>query len=299
MKKKTLKILALVLAIILIIGVAFFANSLVGNPISKYLATKSANEHIEKNYSDKDFVVESVNYDFKTGDYHAKVTSPTSIDSHFTIQLGFTGKVFYDTYDDITTGWNTAYRLDEDYRNAVKSVTESQDFSEKYFVAYGEIPCVLSDYPIDEAKPDYALKREELVLDKVYDIRKIGAEHGKLVIYAYDEEVTEETLSKFLLEVKEKFDKSGVTFKAIDFVLEAPKQEDSFRNDDSCVEVKDFLYSDIYEDGLVDRVKEANQKAIEYNKEMYELKEQEIADYNAELESWKPGNRNQGPWLRF
>lgn len=279
MKKKFLKITALVVAIILIIGVGLFANSLVGNPVSKFLATKSANEHIEKNYGDKDFVVESVNYDFKTGDYHAKVTSPTSIDSHFTIQLGFTGKVFYDTYDDITTGWNTAYRLDEDYRNAVKSVTESQDFPYNCHICYGEMQFAMGDYPIYEAKPDYALKREELVVDKIYDIREMGAKAGRLTIYICDDEVTAERLAELLLGIKEKFDKSGVTFKAIDCILEPTDIE----NDDSRVEVKDFLYSDIYEDGLVDRVREANQKAIEYNKEMYELKEQEIADYNAEL----------------
>jgi len=281
MKKKTLKILALVLAIILIIGVAFFANSLVGNPISKYLATKSANEHIEKNYGDKDFVVESVNYDFKTGDYHAKVTSPTSIDSHFTIQLGFTGKVFYDTFDDITTGWNTAYRLDEDYRNAVKSVVESKDFPYNCHICIGEMQFAMGDYPIDEAKPDYALKREELVVDKIYDIREMGAKAGRLTIYIYDDEVTAERLAELLLGIKEKFDKSGVTFKAIDCILEPT----DIKNDDSKVEVMDFLYSDIYEDGLVDRVKVANKKAVEYNAKQNEIKEQEIADYNAALES--------------
>ena len=42
MKKKILKIVAFVLALALIVGVCVFANSLVGNPVSKLLATKTA-----------------------------------------------------------------------------------------------------------------------------------------------------------------------------------------------------------------------------------------------------------------
>ncbi len=256
MKKKALKITALVLAIVLIAGVALFANSLVGNPVSKYLVTKSAQEHLEKNYKNKDFQIEEVNYDFKTGGYYARVVSPTSIDSHFSLLFSFTGKLELDCYDDVTSGWNTAMRIEDDYRNAVKSVTESKGFSEKYFLAYGEIPFVLSDYPIDEETPDYAFANEDLVLDKDYDIREVGTQHGRLILYAYDDEVTPERLGELLLEVKEKFDKSGVTFKAIDFSLEPPKAEGEAAMSDKQISIKNFYYSDIYEEGLTERVKE-------------------------------------------
>ncbi len=277
MKKKILKILALVVAIVLIIGVGLFANALVGNPVSKFLATKSANEYIEKTYSDKDFVIEEVTYDFKTGGYYARVTSPTSIDSHFSLSFDWMGKLVLDCYDDVTTGWNTAMRLEDDYRNAVKAVTESKDFSEKYFLAYGEIPCVLSDYPIDEEKPEYALQRKDLVLDKVYDIREVGANHGKLVLWAQDDEVTIERLSELLLDVKNKFDKSGVTFKAVEFILEPTKEEGQPLMSDEQIKIRNFYYSDIYEDGLVERVKKANQETIEYDREQEKIKEEEIS----------------------
>lgn len=278
MKKKVLKVLALVLAIILIIGIGLFANALVGNPVSKFLATKGAEEHLAKNYSDKDFVVEEVNYDFKTGGYYARITSPTSIDSHFSLSFNWLGKLELDYYDDdVTTGWNTAMRLEDDYRNAVKAVTESEDFSEKYFIAYGEIPCVLSDYPIDEEHPEYALQKEELVIDKIYDIKEVASQHGKLVLYAYDEEVTHERLAELLLDVKNKFDNSGVTFKAVDFVLEPPKEEGQPLMSDEQIKIRNFYYSDIYEDGLVERVKKANQETIEYDKEQEKIKEAEIS----------------------
>ncbi|MBE6751310.1 MAG: DUF3139 domain-containing protein [Ruminococcaceae bacterium] len=277
MKKKILKVLALVVAIILIIGIGIFANGLVGNPVSKYLATKSANEYLEKTYSDKDFVIEEVNYDFKTGGYYARVTSPTSIDSHFSLSFDLMGKLVLDAYDDVTSGWNTAMRLEDDYRNAVKAITESKDFSEKYFIAYGEIPCILSDYPIDEEHPEYALQKEELVIDKIYDIKEVASQHGKLVLYAYDDEVTHERLAELLLDVKNKFDNSGVTFKAVDFVLEPPKVEGEPYMSDEQISIRNFYYSDIYEDGLVERVKKANQETIEYYEEQDKIKEQEIS----------------------
>ncbi|MBR2875988.1 MAG: hypothetical protein IKC01_02515 [Clostridia bacterium] len=276
MKKKILKAIAMVLAIILIIGVGVFANAFVGNPVSKYLATKGAKAHLEKTYGSTDFQIEEVIYDFKTCDYSAKITSPTSIDSHFTLSFNFTGKLTLDTYDDVTSGWNTACRLDEDYRNLVKSVTESKDFPKNYFIAYGEIPCVLSDYPVDEKHPDFALQKEELVLDKTYDIRELGAKSGKLIISVYDEAVTEEKLSEILLEIKERFDKAGVTFKGIDCRLEPPMEEGIASDYDNFVEVRNFLYSDINEDGLLEKVKKANKEAHEYHEEQESVKEAEI-----------------------
>ena len=48
MKKRILKIAAFVFAIALIVGVCVFANALVGNPISKAMATNTAEKHIEK-----------------------------------------------------------------------------------------------------------------------------------------------------------------------------------------------------------------------------------------------------------
>ena len=85
MKKRILKIAAFVFAIALIVGVCVFANGLVGNPISKAIATNTAEKHLEENYADKDFEIERVFYSFKDGYYHAFIYSPSSIDSDFTM----------------------------------------------------------------------------------------------------------------------------------------------------------------------------------------------------------------------
>ena len=93
MKKRILKIAAFVFAIILIAGVSVFANSLVGNPISKAIAKNTAEKHLEETYADKDFEIERVSFSFKDGYYHAFVCSPSSIDSDFTILIDMWGKM--------------------------------------------------------------------------------------------------------------------------------------------------------------------------------------------------------------
>ena len=80
-----------------------------------------------------------------------------------------------------------------------------------------------------------------------------------------------------LLDIKNKFDNSGVTFKAVDFVLEPPKAEGEPMMSDEQIQIRNFYYSDIYEDGLVERVKKANQETIEYYEEQDKIKEAEIS----------------------
>ena len=280
MKKKVLKVLALVVAIALIIGIGLFANALVGNPVSKFLATKGAEEHLAENYSEKDFVIEEVNYDFKTGGYYARVTSPTSIDSHFSLSFDFLGKLELDCYDDVTSGWNTARRINDEYDEKVDNVFENNEFPFFVDFSYGDIEFTSKEYGEDSASPDYAIYRETLEIDGIYDIDELGKKAGKLTVYIYSREISEEKLAEVLLNIKSVFDKSGVTFYAIDCVLQqsgASTSESDIYIAPPQVEVMNFLYSDIYEEGLVERVREANQKAIEYNEEQDKIKEAEIS----------------------
>ena len=280
MKKKVLKALALILAVILIIGVGLFANSLVGNPVSKFLATKGAEEHLAKNYSDKDFVVEEVNYDFKTGGYYVRITSPTSIDSHFSLSFDWIGKLIIDSYEEVTSGWNTARRINDEYGEKVDNVFENNEFPFFIEMSYGDIEFTSEEYGEDSSIPEYSIYRETLEIDGIYDIDELGKKAGKLTVYIYSREISEEKLAEILLTIKSVFDKSGVTFYAIDCVLQQSGEiiyENDIYTAPPQVEVMNFLYSDIYEDGLVERVREANQKAIEYNEEQEKIKEAEIS----------------------
>ena len=104
MKKKILKKIALITAFILILGLSWLANALLGNPISKMLATNTAKKHLEENYPDTDYYIEKIAFNFKSTNYYAHIKSPTSIDTEFTLYLSMFGELTLDTYEDVANG---------------------------------------------------------------------------------------------------------------------------------------------------------------------------------------------------
>ena len=281
MKKRILKIAAFVFAIALIVGVCVFANALVGNPISKAVATNTAEKHLEENYADKDFEIERVTFSFKDGYYHAFVYSPSSIDSKFNILVDMWGKLRYDTYEDrVLSGGNTADRISKDYRATVDKVLDSQAFPYNEHIGYGDFDFYPRVHLEQYSVPEYALITEDLTLDAFYDVNELGAKHGKLTIYIDDDMVSYEKMSEILLDIRRIFDDAGVKFYVIDCVLEYQKNEDSSRKKEGRVEVREFLYSDIYEDGMVERVKASDEAARAYYDEQDAEKFKDQAEEN-------------------
>lgn len=284
MKRKALKIIALILAVALIGGIAFFANALVGNPLSKYLANRSAEKYISEVYPEKDFMVREIFYDFKTGNYYAKIYSPRSIDSSFRLYIDFFGKIYYDTYEDkVLTGQNTADRINNEYREAVDRVLNSTLFPYNSNIGYGDIEFIPEEYKNNSDVPSYAIVTETLISDEIYDINEMGRKAGHLVIYVADDELTEEKMAETLLSLKDIFNRSGVSFYAIDCVIENRKTDAPPSTDIKQIEVQQFLYSDIYEENLTGRVEKSIRETEEYYRQMDELKEQEILDYQNSL----------------
>ena len=279
MKKRILKIAAFIFAIALIVGVCVFANGLVGNPISKAMATNTAEKHLEENFADKDFEIERVFYSFKDGYYHAFIYSPSSIDSDFTILVDMWGKLRFDTYEDrVLSGGNTADRISRDYRAVVDKVLDSQAFPYNEHIGYGDFDFYPRVHLEEYSVPEYALITEDLTLDAFYDVNELGAKHGKLTIYIDDDTVSYERLAEILLDIRRIFDDSGVKFYVIDCVLEYPKNEDSSKKQEGRVEVREFLYADIYEDGMVERVKASDEAAKAYYAEQDAEKLKEIEE---------------------
>ena len=281
MKKRILKIAAFVFAIALIVGVCIFANALVGNPISKAMATNTAEKHLEENFADKDFEIERVTFSFKDGYYHAFIYSPSSIDSDFTILVDMWGKLRYDTYEDrVLSGGNTADRISRDYRAVVDKVLDSQAFPYNEHIGYGDFDFYPRVHLEEYSVPEYALITDDLTLDAFYDVNELGTKHGKLTIYIDDDTVSYERLSEILLDIRRIFDDSGVKFYVIDCVLEYQKNEDSSKKQEGRVEVREFLYADIYEDGMVERVKSSDEAANAYYDEQDAEKFKEKAEEN-------------------
>lgn len=97
---KTIKIilytaLAILLAIVLFIVLSFF-----GNPISKIMADKAADQYLETHHRDLDLVHERAYYNFKDGTYVVMLWDKKSIDTKFTLEFDSFGKMKRDTFDD-------------------------------------------------------------------------------------------------------------------------------------------------------------------------------------------------------
>ncbi len=129
MTKKFCKRLAVVVAIMMIVVLAVFANAFMGNPVSKMLAQNTAfmgnpvskmlaqntaEEILKTKYKNKDYQIDDGVYSFKDGYYHARIYSPSSIDSKFNLIINMFGKLEYDEYASITDGYPTADRLNKE-----------------------------------------------------------------------------------------------------------------------------------------------------------------------------------------
>ncbi|MGI6029703.1 MAG: hypothetical protein ACOX81_09925 [Candidatus Heteroscillospira sp.] len=264
MKMKPLKIAALLLALALIIGLGIFANALVGNPISKMLAERTAEKYLSENFPDTDFYIESVGFSFKDGSYYAHIDSPGSMDSYFSLCITMGGALKYDTYDSVIDGSNTARRLNSAYRELADTVLESTSFPYPSEIAFGDLAFTSREYLGLPDVPPYALIEDELVLDKLYDIPSLGAEAGHLVIYVDDDTVSPERASEIMLDIKRLMDEGGVPFYAMDFVLRHPRAEPDGSRPEGSIHVLDFPSADIYEEDMVSRVTAADADARAY-----------------------------------
>lgn len=267
--KKSTKILAGVSAISLIIILLWFANGLLGNPISKMMANNTSKGYIAKNYPNMELNISGASYSFKTGDYYVEVKSPTSKDTHFSLTISPFGKIIGDSYDNnVLDKYNTLYRIDLAYRSKVKEVFEEEDFPYKSDIYFGDIKdkeSVEVSEDDEYSYPNYGLDREKLELDKDYNIYEVGKKAGHIVFYAEDEDISIKRTSEILLDIKDILDKENISFYAIDFSLEKPRSEDGLSNsDDTSIKVEEFLYKDIYKEDLDKRISKAHEDLQKY-----------------------------------
>ena len=178
--------------------ILFFANALFGNPLSAALARFAAQRYVAQEYGHLDVKIDEVGYNFKFGNYYAHVSSPTSQDTYFTVDISMLGKVERDTYESVTDGFNTWGRLNEEYRVMVKETVSGLDWPYEMDIISGDL--MGSGYDCGWIE-DYELPWSELVLDGEYDILELGARHGGLHINVYDEDVSYARGAEILREI--------------------------------------------------------------------------------------------------
>ena len=81
-----------------------------------------ANFTLAATYSDTDYYIDRISYNFKEGNYNAYIKSPTSIDTEFTLSITMSGKLQWDSYEDVLSGFNTSRRIDQEYRELTNTL---------------------------------------------------------------------------------------------------------------------------------------------------------------------------------
>lgn len=268
--KKHFRIIGIVLVIAIIAVLIWFGNVMMGNPVSHTLASKAAISFLSDRFSGTDYQMERITYSFKDGRYHAFMVSPTSIDGDFSVCFSMLGEYCYDTFDSVLDGWNTAQRLESEYRKLTDTILNDPalpyDNTQIYSIMFGR----LEIYPREAFEdsnttdvPEYAILLEDLELNKIYDIKELGAKAGHLILYVDNEVISVEETARIMLDFRSMFDKADIPFYAMDFVLRHPRTEDG-QSDDEEIRINDFLYQDIYEDGLTDRIEIAIEETAAY-----------------------------------
>lgn len=179
-----------VLALVCAAGLLLLIDTLCGNPVSQLRAEQGTRAYLQENYPDLDLQVERVTFNFLQGEYYAVITSPTSIDSHFELDLNRSGEVTWDGYrSHVASGMNTRGRLLREYRELVDPILKKLNLETGTHGAYGEL----------------VLNSDEMVLeiDGKYDVAALGNQYGHLHVTVRDEDVTPERATELLLRVEE------------------------------------------------------------------------------------------------
>lgn len=256
---KAFRITAAVIAFVMIAGLLYCASELVGNPVSYFLVKHNAEKMLAENYADQGYVLEEVGYNWKFGNYYAGFSIPGSEDNHFGISYHINGKPYSGDFripEQLSS--NVRIRLEMRYRDLVNSVVDSPSYPYSDEIAYGSL-----DFEYD-MNYGYIIAGETLVTDGLYDIAELGAKAGQLTIYVpSDGEVTHQKAAEKLLEINSLMKQGGVTFHTIDLSYGG-------------YNLDNFPRSDIYEDGLTERVRANWLSTEEYNAKLDAMKKEEI-----------------------
>jgi hypothetical protein len=276
-KKKIKKIIAAIIAFILIGIILFLANGMVGNPISKMLVNKAAEKYVAENYSDLDLELEKAVYDFKDGGYYVRIASTSSIDTHFVLNYSWAGELERDQYESLVLSkWNTWRRIDDEYHKLVDSeIEDKMDLDEREFI-YGEF-----------TKED---NFSELEIDKKYNVKKLAKEQGHIQLTMEKDTLDVAVMVETLNRIKEIFDEEDISFNTINVDLHEPRRKDA--NQESLLGadylmLKEFLYTDIYRDGLEKRVEKNIEETKQYYNEQDDVKKKEKEAYEKDIKDEK------------
>lgn len=251
---KAFKVIAAVTAFAMTAGLLWFANGLLGNPVSYLMVKNNANKYVAENYADEGYVLKGVSYNFKSGQYSAVVEKPDSEDCIFDLFYAISGKLNYDTYQTrVANGANTWNRLYRNYFELIRNTTDTSAFP---YICDGHL--IFKDE--DLAKPlEFGLSEDILVPDAQYDINELGAQAGMLNVFAVEDVLTPEKAAEILLNIDRFMEQNGVRYHSINVYINSTDE-----NSEENYSLELFPRSDIHSGDLVELIKQNHQKTEEF-----------------------------------
>lgn len=219
------------------------------NALSKALVERSAERYLSENYADCDYTISSIAYNYEDERYHIMVSSDKSVDSWFVLECDSYGKRMHNAYKGHeNTKAHTISRLSREYDTAIKAALPSiPDCSDIECFGYLNFSDVADPY----ATGEYILI-DEIEFDGKYDPGELGAKAGHLRIsvrVSNPEQVNGNKLAGVLLYIRQTLDWAGLPFCDVSCTLCCYKDSPG-----KYMQVNDFDYKDICEEGLVNRV---------------------------------------------
>ena len=118
--ERTKKIALIFIAAAVIIAAFFTYSHFFGNPFSKSAAENNIRSHIDTNYPSLYLEISAVKYDRETGAFYAFATSPTSVDTHFSVYAK--DAEVWDYYEDsVKNLFNTIDRVEITFSETAKA----------------------------------------------------------------------------------------------------------------------------------------------------------------------------------
>ncbi len=257
--KKYLKVGAFLVALLLIGFLVYIVDFFTGYPVSYFRVQHTAEQYMEENYSGMDYVLSKPSYSLKLGGFDMEASIPNTIDNHFSISFYRGGTLKYDTYEqDVLNKANTAIRLSNDYNAKIRDVFANSDFPFAADIS-GDFQSARTGVQEQQHEPGVYPEKwniQELVLDGEYDISELSGQYGTVFLSVTSRDVSVKAAAESFLRLKAIMEQNHLPFKSVTLWISSEKTDDS-ENPVEQLQILNFGWDDIYEEGLEERVNEA------------------------------------------
>ena len=111
---------------------------------------------------------------------------------------------------------------------------------------------------INRVFSEEAINKNELVNNKIYDVKKLGKTNGRIVLYVNTDSITAEKAAEIMLVTKSLLCEANISFYSMCLCLRHPvSNEKTYERPEGSIYIKDFLSADIYEEGIVEKINES------------------------------------------